>query len=198
MGLELEYIDGQTPLEDEEKEGLKLKTISTHGELDEHEQLNIEKAVEWLMGKKLKPTQILSEKFIVNLHKRMFKDMWRWAGEFRKTEKNIGIPWISIPIELRQLTDDTQFWIDNHTYSPEEIAIRFKHRLVRIHCFANGNGRHSRMMADLILESIFGKEPFSWNASKNLSEEQLRKQYIKAVKEADDGNIAPLLKFAME
>lgn len=198
MGLELEYIDGQTPLEDEEKEGLKIRSISTHGELDEHEQLNIEKAVEWLMRKKLNTTQVLSEQFIRNLHKRMFKDVWHWAGEFRRTEKNIGIPWINIPMELKQLIDDTQYWIDKNTYAPEEIAIRFKHSLVRIHCFANGNGRHSRIMADLIMEAQYGKEPFSWSISKELGEEEIRKQYILAIKEADNGNIDPLLKFALE
>ena len=165
MGLELEYKDGQTPLDEEEKEGLKIKSITTQGELDEFEQFNIEKAVEWSIHTKFKTEKILTEKFIKNLHKRMYGDVWKWAGEFRKTEKNIGIPWTQIGTELKNLLAHTKYWIENKTFSPEEIAIRFKHRIVSIHCFPNGNGRHSRMMADIIMESIFGKEIFSWHQS---------------------------------
>ena len=101
MGLEFDYKDGQTPLDDDEKEGLKIKSITTQGELDEFEQLNIEKAVEWTIHTKLRPEKILTEKFIKDLHKRMYSDVWKWAGEFRKTEKNIGIPWTKIGIELK-------------------------------------------------------------------------------------------------
>ena len=165
MGLEFNYKDGQTPLDEEEKEGLKINSITTQGELDEFEQLNIEKAVEWTIHSKLKPETILTEKFIKNLHKRMYSDVWKWAGEFRKTENNIGIPWTQIGIELKNLLDDIKYWIENKTYSPEEIAIRFKHRVVSIHCFPNGNGRHSRMMTDIIMESIFENEIFPWHQS---------------------------------
>ena len=168
MGLELEYQDGQTPLDEDEKEGLLIKTVTTHGELDEHEQLNIEKAVKWTIQRKLKPEKILTEEFIKILHKKMFGKVWAWAGKFRKSEKNIGVEWIKIGIELKYLIDDTKYWIENKTYPPDEIAIRFKHRLVNIHCFPNGNGRHSRIMADIIIESIFGKDVFTWNHSKNL------------------------------
>ena len=93
MGLELKYTDGQTPLDEEEKEGLKIKTVTTQKELDEFEQLNIEKAVEWIIQTKLKSEKILTEKFIKNLHKKMYDDIWKWAGEFRKSDKNIGIKW---------------------------------------------------------------------------------------------------------
>ncbi len=196
MGLELDYKDGQTPLEEEEKEGLKIKSITTQEELDEFEQLNIEKAVEWTIHTKLKPENILTEKFIKNLHKKMYGDVWKWAGEFRKTEKNIGIPWTKIGIELKNLLDDTKYWIENKTYSPEEVAIRFKHRIVSIHCFPNGNGRHSRMMADIVIESMFGKEIFSWHQSNMVKANETRKEYINALRKADNGNIAPLIKFA--
>jgi fido (protein-threonine AMPylation protein) len=103
MGLEFDYKNGQTPLEEEEKEGLKIKSITTQGELDEFEQLNIEKAVEWTIHIKLKSEKILTEKFIKDLHKRMYGDVWKWAGKFRMTEKNIGIPWIQIGVELKVL-----------------------------------------------------------------------------------------------
>lgn len=128
MGLELQHKDGQTPLDDEEKDGLKIKSITTHGELDEFEQLNIEKAVEWTIHTSFKPRNILTEKFIKDLHKRMYSDVWKWAGEFRRTEKNIGILWTKIGLELKNLLDDTNFWVENKSYPPEEIAIRFKHR----------------------------------------------------------------------
>lgn len=196
MGLELEYKDGQTPLEEEEKEGLKIKTITTQGELDEFEQLNIEKAVEWTIHANLKPNKVLTEKFVKDLHKRMYGDVWKWAGQFRKTEKNIGIPWIQIGIELKNLLDDTKYWIEHNTYSPEEIAIRFKHRIVSIHCFPNGNGRHSRMMADIIMESIFESKVFTWHESNMVKADQTRQEYINSLKEADNGNILPLIEFA--
>lgn len=196
MGLEFVYKDGQTPLEEEEKDGLKIKSITTQGELDEFEQLNIEKAVEWIIHTNLKPENILTEKFVKNLHKKMYGDVWKWAGEFRRTEKNIGIPWTKIGLELKNLLDDTNYWIENKTFSPEEIAIRFKHRIVSIHCFPNGNGRHSRMMADIIMESIFGNEIFAWHQSNMVKANEIRKEYINALKEADNGNVKPLIEFA--
>jgi len=196
MGLNLKYTDGQTPLDEDEKEGLKIKSITTQKELDEFEQLNIEKAVEWTIHANLKPEKIVTEKFIKDLHKKMYGDVWKWAGEFRKSDKNIGINWTQIGIELKNLIDDTKYWIENKSYPSEEIAIRFKHRIVAIHCFPNGNGRHSRMMADIIMESIFEKEIFSWHKSNMVKADETRKAYISALREADNGNINPLIQFA--
>ncbi len=196
MGFEIKYDDGQTPLDENEKEGLKIESITTQGELDEFEQLNIEKAVGWIFRTRLKPEKILTEKFIKELHRRMYVDVWRWAGEFRKSEKNIGVNWARIGIELRTLIDDTKYWVNNKTFSPQEVAIRFKHRIVSIHCFPNGNGRHSRLMADIIIESIYGMEPFSWHQSNMVKANETRMKYIRSLKEADRGNINPLIEFA--
>ncbi|ELR73610.1 Filamentation induced by cAMP protein Fic [Fulvivirga imtechensis AK7] len=196
MGLDLKYQNGQTPLDEDEKEGLKIKSITTQKELDEFEQLNIEKAIEWTIHANLKPEKILTEKFIKGLHKKMYGDVWKWAGEFRKTNKNIGIDWTQIAVEVKNLIDDTKYWLENKTYSPEEIAIRFKHRIVAIHCFPNGNGRHSRVMADIIIESVFGKEVFTWHESNMVKANEVRKSYIQALREADNGNIVPLIEFA--
>jgi Fic-DOC domain mobile mystery protein B len=196
MGLELKYEDGQTPLSEEEKEGLLIKSITTHGELDEHEQLNIEKAIEWIISIRLKKEKILSETFIKNLHKKMLGNVWAWAGEFRKSEKNLGVKWITIGVELKTLLDDTQYWIENKTYSPDEITIRFKHRLVNIHCFPNGNGRHSRIMADVLIESVFGEKIFSWNQSNMVKPDDVRKDYIQSMREGDKGSVDSLIKFA--
>lgn len=196
MGLDLKYEDAQTPLSEEEKEGLLIKSITTHGELNEHEQLNIEDAIKWIINAKFKKNKILTEKFIKTLHKKMFGNVWSWAGEFRKSEKNIGVKWVNIGTELRALLNDTNYWIENKTYSPDEIAIRFKHRLVNIHCFPNGNGRHSRIMADIIIESIFAEKIFSWNQSNMVKADETRKEYIRSNREGDKGDIKPLIKFA--
>lgn len=196
MGLKLEYINGQTPINEEEKEGLRIETISTQKELDEFEQLNIEEALQWVFTKKFKPQQVFTEKFICNLHKRMYGNVWSWAGKFRKTEKNIGVKSYLIPMQLKNLCDDSLFWIENKTYTSKEIAIRFKHRLVSIHCFPNGNGRHSRLMADILIEKIFGNTPFSWGAENLSKDSNTRKAYLKAIKEADNNKYQPLLDFA--
>jgi Fic-DOC domain mobile mystery protein B len=196
MGLTIEYIDGQTPLNEEEKDGLRIPSITTREELDEFEQLNIEKAIQWTFGKKIKTEQLFSEKFIKELHKRMYGDVWKWAGTFRNSEKNLGIKNYLIAIELKQLLDDAIFWKENSIYSPEELAIRFKHRLVSIHCFANGNGRHSRLMADLIMEKLYSNKFFSWGSTNLVKATETRSNYIQAVRKADNNDIEPLILFA--
>ena len=196
MGLTIEYIDGQTPLNEEEKDGLRIPSITTREELDEFEQLNIEKAIQWTFGKKIKTEQLFSEKFIKELHKRMYGDVWKWAGTFRTSEKNLGIKKYLIAIELKQLLDDAIFWKENSVYNPEELAIRFKHRLVSIHCFANGNGRHSRLMADLIMEKLYSNNFFSWGSTNLVKATETRSNYIQAVRKADNNDIEPLILFA--
>ena len=196
MGIELEYNDGQTPLDEEEKEGLKIRTISSREELDQFEQQNIEEALQWTMNKKFKLDQVLSEQFITNLHKRMYGGVWKWAGTFRRSDKNIGVTWTQIPMALRGLIDDTKYWIENKTFSEDEIAIRFKHRLVSIHCFPNGNGRHSRMMADLIAQHIFKKPVFTWGSTNLVKAGDVRNKYLAAIRQADRDNIDPLLQFS--
>ena len=196
MGLKIEYIDGQTPLNEEERDGLRIPSITTREELDEFEQLNIEKAIQWTFGKKLKTEQLFSEKYIKELHKRMYGEVWKWAGTFRTSEKNIGIKSYLIAIELKQLLDDAIFWKENNTYNSEELAIRFKHRLVSINCFANGNGRHSRLMADLIMEKLYNCEFFSWGSANLVKATETRSNYIKAVRKADNNDIEPLISFA--
>jgi Fic-DOC domain mobile mystery protein B len=196
MGLNSDYIDGQTPLNEEEQNGLLIPSITTREELDEFEQLNIEKAIQWTFGKKWKAEQLFSEKFVKDLHKRMYGEVWKWAGAFRESEKNLGIKSYLIPAELKVLLDDAIFWVQNDTYSPDELAIRFKHRLVSIHCFSNGNGRHSRLMADLIMEKLFNSTFFSWGSSNLVKATDTRKAYIKAVKMADKQDVQPLIVFA--
>ena len=196
MGLDLDYIDGQTPLDEEEKEGLLIPTIATHGELNEVEQQNIEQAVQWTLGRSFKPQLIFTEEFIRSVHKRMYADVWAWAGVFRQSNKNIGADKWQIRSDLKYLLDDAIYWHENNTYPPDEIAVRFKHRLVSIHCFPNGNGRHSRLLADIIIEKIYKRPVFSWGATSLSSEGDARAAYIKALKTADKGDYGPLLAFA--
>ena len=196
MGLDYEYIDGQTPLDEDEKEGLLIPTIATRGELDEFEQQNIEQALLWSLNRSFKAETVFTEKFIKALHKRMYGEVWAWAGEFRKSNKNIGIDKYQIPTELRYLLDDAKFWCANNTFSPTELTIRFKHRLVSIHCFPNGNGRHSRLMADIIIEKIFKQKVFSWGATNLVRQGNTRTTYLSSIKAADNGDIQPLITFA--
>jgi len=196
MGLDLEYINGQTPLEEDEKEGLLILTIATRTDLDEFEQQNIEEAVQWGLTHLLKPKTIFSEKFIKSLHIRMYGNVWAWAGKFRKSKKNPGIDKWQVPVALKTLIDDALFWVENETYPPDEIAVRFKHRIVSIQCFPHGNGKHSRLMADFIVDKIYKEEVFTWGAGNLVKQGESRHIYLKAIKEADKGNYKPLLKFA--
>jgi Fic-DOC domain mobile mystery protein B len=196
MGLKINYIQGQTELDEEEKEGLLILSITTREELNEFEQQNIEKAIQWTYIRKLKKEQLLTEKFIKELHKKMYGDVWKWAGKFRKSEKNIGVKSYLIATELKTLLDDCLFWIENNIYQQEEIAVRFKHRLVSIHCFANGNGRHSRLIADLIMEKLFGGSFFSWGGNDLVNQTDSRLNYLKAIKLADANKMEPLIAFA--
>lgn len=196
MGLALDYMDGQTPLEEEDKEGLLIPTIATRGELDEFEQQNIEQAIQWTLGRSFKADTVFTVEFIRMVHKRMYAEVWAWAGEFRKTNKNICTDKWQIPTALRHLIDDVRYWHENNTYPPDEITIRFKHRIVSIHCFPNGNGRHSRLMADIIIEKIYKRPLFSWGAANLSSESDAKADYLKAVKAADKGDYSLLLAFA--
>lgn len=196
MGLNLEYINGQTPLDEDEKEGLLIPTITTRGELNEFEQLNIDETNHWLLGKKFTSDKALTEKFVKELHKRMFGNVWKWAGEFRTTNKNIGVDKYLIGVELKMLLDNAKYWIENNTFPEDEIAVRFSHQIVKIHCFANGNGRHSRMIGDILIEKCFGKEPFSWGGKSLTDISETRTEYISALKEADENHYQKLIEFA--
>lgn len=196
MGLSLEYKNDQTPLDEDEKDGLLVPTIATIGELNEFEQRNIEQAIEWTLTRNFTSELVFTKEFICSVHKRMYEDVWSWAGKFRKTNKNIGVDKWQIPIQLKELLNDVMYWNENKTYLPDEIAIRFKHRLVSIHCFPNGNGRHSRLLADIVIEKIYKLKYFTWGFATSNDVESIRNNYLKALKAADKGNYKLLLSFA--
>ena len=181
-----------TPLTAEERADLIPAHIAYRSELNDAEQENIVRAQDWALGRR---RDLLTEKFINDLHRHMLGDVWRWAGRFRTTEKNLGIPHYEIPVAVRQLLDDTRAWVEHGAYRPEEIAVRFHHRLVQIHPFPNGNGRHARLMADLLVMSL-GGDRFSWGSANLQDVGVLRRAYITALQAADNHEIGPLLAFA--
>jgi len=184
--------DAATPLAPEERHDLIPSYITNRDQLNEVEQLGIAEADRWAFSRK---RDVLDEGFLLSLHKRMFQDVWKWAGTFRTTERNIGVEAYKIPVDLRQLLDDVRYWIEHATYSPDEIALRFHVRLTWIHPFPNGNGRHARLAADLLIVAL-GGERFSWGGGALIDANELRKNYIAAVRAGDQHDFAPLMKFA--
>lgn len=192
MPFDFDYPTGATPLDGDELASLIPGHITTQGELNEWEQLNIVQGENWARKQR---KEILNEAFTRQLHKQMFGETWKWAGEFRKSDKNIGVDWLKIGVELKKLFDDTHYQIKHASYPPDEIAVRFHHRLVAIHPFPNGNGRHARLMADLLVERL-GQSRFTWGSRSLVDAGETRQHYITALQAADARDIAPLLAFA--
>ena len=189
---------GATPLDPDEDEGLIPAHIVTRQELNELEEANIQAAVAWAVDAAVlrrRRLDVLSESFVYELQKRMFGDVWTWAGRTRRTNKNIGVDKFEVRPEVRKLVGDARIWRENAVYGRDELAVRFHHRLVAIHPFPNGNGRHARLMADLIVQQL-GGQPFTWGGAELVSTSDLRARYIDALRQADGGTIAPLLEFA--
>lgn len=187
-------LEGATPLTLDDLRGLKFKHVTTKAELDQLEQANLEEGLLWLT--KQKQLGVLTEDFLRTLHKKLFGQVWEWAGVFRRTEKNIGVDPIQISTQLRLLLDDTKYWIENEIFYPKEIAARFHHKLVYIHLFANGNGRHARIATDALLKYALHTEGVDWEKDFSLQRMNIRRSnYIKALKEADTGNFELLLRF---
>ena len=182
-----------TPLEPEEREGLLQTWITYRRDLNEAEQTNIAAGTAW--ARHVRRRDLLAEKFLRQLHKRLFGDVWAWAGEFRRTERNIGIEPVRVPVELRTAFDDARYWIEHETFPPDEIAVRLHHRLVAIHPFPNGNGRTTRLMGDLVAARL-GQEPFTWGRQNLTDLSETRARYISALRAADNHDIGPLLEFA--
>jgi len=181
-----------TPLTPEERTDIIPAHIAYRAELNAAEQENIARGQDWALARK---RDLLTEKFIRDLHRRMFGDVWRWAGKFRTTERNLGIPYFEIPMAARELLEDAKTWVEHNAYPADEIAVRFHHRLVKIHPFPNGNGRHARLMADLLVMSL-GGERFSWGRANLQQAGDVRRQYIEALRAADNNDYGALLRFA--
>jgi Fic-DOC domain mobile mystery protein B len=191
--MKLEYAPGATPLDPDEINGLLPSHITTQGQLNEWEAANILRAEEWAFLV-IDHGNFLTIDFTKVLHKRMFADTWKWAGVFRKTARNIGVDSSKITTELKNLLDDVTYQIIYSTYPTDEIAYRFHHRLVAIHPFPNGNGRHARLMTDILLTQS-GQPRFSWGSQRLNEESPFRKEYINALKKADKHDYTNLANF---
>ncbi|RPI19822.1 MAG: mobile mystery protein B [Ignavibacteriae bacterium] len=192
--MKFEYPKGATPIDADEAEGLIPSHITLQKELNEWEEHNIADAALKYYSKEYKADKILDIYFLQDIHKDMFDETWKWAGQLRKTEKNIGVAPEKIREETRNLLDDIKYWIEHNTYGKDEICARFHHRLVWIHLFPNGNGRHARFAADLLAISL-GIQLFTWGAKELYNDGEERTKYLEALQEADKFNYIPLLKF---
>jgi Fic-DOC domain mobile mystery protein B len=196
--LNQKYSDGNTPIQPEEAEQL-IPRISTMRELNEYEVLNILRAREWAFDSRtMKSTDPLEEPYVRELHHRMFDNVWKWAGTYRQTERNIGCDPKEILQRIPQLLANTQYWLDNKTFSTDEALLRFHHQMTRIHPFANGNGRHARMVADVVAVKC-GRAEFSWGAGKDLvAKGDARAVYLAALRtlDANENDVKSLLEFA--
>lgn len=189
MALQVEEPDGATPLSQEDIEGLRV-ALRTRGELNEVEALNIARAMQWLRG--ARPRDVLTEAFIYRLHGKMFDEVWKWAGAQRVRETAIGVPPHLIPMRLRDALQDARYWLEHRTFPLDEIAIRYHHRLVAVHPFPNGNGRHARLAADdLMLRN--GGAPLRWGGADLLNRGDVRSRYIAALRDADHGDYRALI-----
>ena len=187
--------DGNTPLSPEEQDDL-IPDLTTQEELNEWERKNILEAYTWaLEPRNLKGQNPFAEAYVREMHLRMFDQTWKWAGTYRTTGKNIGIPHYQIREALAILLGDARYWVEHQTFEPNELAIRFHHRLVWIHPFANGNGRHARLMADVIVRKQ-GRPVFTWGGADIVRAGDFRRSYIDALRAADKNDIRPLLAFA--
>jgi len=188
---------GTTPLTPDDENGLIPKGVSTRDQLNQFEYRNIQQAFTWAIQRKSKPADLLNISYCLKLHKKMFDKTWAWAGQFRKHEVNIGnTPPAIVSMQLKNLCDDAQAWIEFNTYSEDEICIRLHHRMVYIHPFPNGNGRHSRIMSDLLLKAL-NQPLFTWGKKVNLTHHtESRLDYLSALRLADMDDFEKLLKFA--
>ncbi len=186
--------DGNTPLSPDELADL-IPNLATKEELNEWERENILLARDWAIADRTSAVDMASDEYVRKFHGKMFDQTWKWAGEYRCTEKNIGVPFREIRERLMALFGDVRYWIENSTYSLDEISVRFHHRLVLIHPFPNGNGRHARLIADVLAMKL-GRPEFTWGSANLVKEGEARNQYLEAIRTADNGDIQPLLEFA--
>lgn len=185
--------EANTPLDQEEREQLIPSYITLRHELNEAEQINISQGMEWAFGRRRR--SVLDQDFLNDLHRRMFGDVWRWAGQYRRTARNIGVDAYRIPMDVRQAIDDAKYWVEKETFAPDEIAVRFSHRIIAIHPYPNGNGRFSRLIGDMIAEEL-GQEPFTWGRANLMDASGTRAAYVAALRAADHDDYEALLLFA--
>lgn len=186
---------GATPIDPSEAEGLKIKNISTRAQLDQFEAAGVSAGRLWL--ERRKGVDTLTDEFVRILHKKLFGAVWSWAGTYRNTEKNIGIDPSQVSVQVRLLMDDAKCWVENKTYDRLEFAARFHHRLVNIHPFPNGNGRHARIITNGILRNAMNEKPVVWGQGRLhvITDNEERRIYIDALRKGDEGDVRPLIEY---
>jgi Fic-DOC domain mobile mystery protein B len=184
--------DAATPLTPEERRDLIPSYVALRSELNEVEALNVAAGDRWALSRK---RDVLDEVFLQRLHLRMFGDVWRWAGKYRSSERNIGVAPHMVAVAMHQTIDDARYWVDHTSWPPDELAVRFSHKLVSVHPFPNGNGRWSRLAGDLLAIQL-GEKRLTWGSASIVSISDTRRAYVDALRRADGGDIAPLLAFA--
>jgi Fic-DOC domain mobile mystery protein B len=191
--------EGATSLEPDERDGLIPTYVATREELNAAEQANIADAVLGMRRRRLTTSRVLDGMFVRSLHKAMYGDVWKWAGKYRTTERNIGVDPSAIAISVRNLMEDAARWVapDSTWLDRDQAVASVHHRLVAIHPFPNGNGRHARAFADLLMRTL-GGEPFSWGAASIQGAGPNRQAYLDALRVADaePENIDQLVRFA--
>ena len=191
--MKFTYLPGQTPIDPDEAAGLIPQHVTTMAQLNEVEAANIAEAVIWLQSNKsIDPLSSIS---LRALHQKMLSQVWKWAGDYRRSDKNIGVQWHEISRYVEEFVRDVAYQIKEKAYPPDELAARYHHRLVSIHPFPNGNGRHSRMAADILLTKVLGQPAFTWGAANLVQRGPVRDSYIAALVAANARDIKPLLQF---
>ncbi len=193
LKMKINFVEfGQTLINEDEKQAL-IPSINTLEELNNWEHENIVEARKWALNHRiLGRYDIFDSEFLFKLHKKMFDKVWKWAGKLRTSDKNIGCDSYQIRVELKNLYDDARYWTDNRTYSIQQLALVFHHRLVKIHPFSNGNGRHARLVSDCIIEKFMPADKINWRGKNFKTAKELRKAYISALRKADKGNYLDL------
>ena len=191
--MKINFVEfGQTPIDDDEKQAL-IPSLNTLEDLNVWEHENIIEARKWALNSRiLNRYDVFGVEFLLKLHEKMFGKVWKWAGQLRTSGKNIGCDPYQIRTELKNLCDDAKYWFEHQTYSSEQIALVFHHRLVKIHLFPNGNGRHARLVSDCIVKKFAPERKINWQGKNFSSAEELRKNYILALRKADNGSYSEL------
>ncbi len=196
MALTAPPAAGATPLRAEDLEGLKLPHLSTLAQLNEAEAANILDGQRWaLRARTSQLPDLLTDDYLQRLHAAMFGAVWRWAGEFRNHDTNIGCGFTEIRPQLRALYGEAAGWLEFGTYPAEEFAIRLHHRVVLIHPFANGNGRHARLLADVVLLRHFKRARLAWGGGSLDNADPDRERYLDALRAADHHDYRALIEF---
>lgn len=186
---------GATPFDPDEVEGLLPRHITTQGELNAWEQLNIARADRWAISRRRRrAATVLTSHFAAELHLRMFDRTWAWAGSFRQSGKNLGVPAEQVRIALHVRLADAEFWLAEGVYALDEIAARLHYHLVLVHPWPNGNGRWARLMADAFLHAE-RRPRFSWGGDDLVRATNARADYLAALRAADHGDFSLLLAF---